>query len=886
MTRTSASSFSFSVRVLVVAVVVVATSATGTRAQSVPPNGPAGGQFVPSGSGRYIAFTSAASNLVPNDTNGSWDVFVRDRQTDTVVRVSVASDGTDRIGDSGRTQFVTDSIDISDDGRIVVFASHAPLVASDTNRCAGTVSSGDCKDIYVHDLLTGETSRVSVASDGTQSDNSSSGPSLSPDGRFVTFVSTATTLAAGDRNAQPDIFLHDRVSHATTRVSASIDGVEAYEPSFQASAANDGIVAFISERTLGDEPDSLPCRGAACKRAYVYVPGIGPRRVLLDGSLPLAEPPPLAGNSPQIISVDIDGSGPLDRVYGMLQQGFNSRMHAAMLYDRLTQRTVLLGGTGGVFTPSVTISGNGRMVSAYMEPSQILFDRVTGLRSRPPDCCQFNPLRLSADGFTAVSQPSGQISGLDVDGDAMADQWEEAMGLDPASAADAAVDSDGDTLSNLVEYQSGSHPKGTTRRYLAEGAANAFFSTRFALFNPSDTPTGVVLRFLGAGGTHATYTTSLAGRSRETLTLASSFSNIPSSDFSTVIESTTPIVVERTMTWDATGYGAHAETAMDAPETTWYLAEGATHGAFDLFYLLQNPNDEEAHVSITYLRQAPKTPIVKTYGVDPQSRRTIWVDDEGPDLEAEDVAARIESDRPIFVERAMYASTPAQPFAAGHAGAGIPAPVYQWFFAEGATGPFFDLYLLVGNPGASPARVRVRYLRTEGEPIVKTYDVGAEARLTISVNSEDPRLAETVVSMQVESIEGPAIVAERAMWWPRGRWYEAHLSAGATATSTKWGLAEVIVSESTETYILIANTGPTPGRATVSGSLCCQFDVELPAQSRVTIRPAAIPAFSQGTFAVIIESDVPTVVERTTYSTVNGVIWAAGTSALATRLRD
>lgn len=870
---------------LVIAVLIAPITAMQVRAQSIPPDGPSD-QVTPSATGRYIAFTSPATNLVPGDTNGSWDVFVKDRQTNALARVSVASDGTDRIGDSGRTQFVVDNIDISDDGRIIVFASHAPLVANDTNRCAGTVSSGDCQDIYVHDRMTGETSRVSVASDGTQGDNSSSGPSLSPDGRFVAFVSSATTLVPDDRNAQPDIFLHDRVTHTTTRVSAATSGVESYEPSFQASAANDGIVAFISERKLGDEPDSLPCRGPACKRAYVYVPGIGPKRVLLDGSLPLAEPPQILGNSPQIISVDIDGSGRWIAVHGMLQQGFISRLHAAMLYDRLTQRTLLLGTTGSNSPPSVAISGNGRMVSAYLEPSQILFDRVTGLRSRPPVCCAFiPPLRLSADGLTAVWATSGQIDSRDADGDAMADDWEEAVGLDPTTAADAVIDSDGDTLSNFEEYQAGSHPKGTTTRYLAEGAANAFFTTRLALFNPADTPTGVVLRFLGAAGTHTSYTTTLAAGARETLTLAS-LSDIPSSDFSTVIESATPIVVERTMTWDGTGYGAHAETAIDAPATIWYLAEGATHGAFDLFYLLQNPNDEQARVTITYMRPAPRTPVVKTYTVEGQSRRTIWVDDEGPALEAEDVAARIESDRPILVERAMYASTPAQPFAAGHAGAGIAAPAPQWFFAEGATGPFFDLYLLVGNPGASVARVRVTYLRAEGEPIVKTYDVGAEARLTVSVNNEDPRLAETVVSMQVESINGPPIVAERAMWWPRGQWYEAHLSAGATATGTRWGIAEVIESESTETYILIANTGTTPGRATVRGALCCAVDVELPAQSRVTIRPAAIPAFNHNTLAVIIESDVQTVVERTTYTTVNGVTWAAGTSVLATRLRE
>jgi hypothetical protein len=81
----------------------------------------------------------------------------------------------------------------------------------------------------------------------------------------------------------------------------------------------------------------------------------------------------------------------------------------------------------------------------------------------------------------------------------------------------------------------------------------AFFTTRLALFNPTTTPTGVVLRFLGGNGQTSSYTTTLAARSRETLTLTS-VSDILANDFSTVVETTEPIVVERTMTWDATGW--------------------------------------------------------------------------------------------------------------------------------------------------------------------------------------------------------------------------------------------------------------------------------------------------------------------------------------------
>ena len=75
--------------------------------------------------------------------------------------------------------------------------------------------------------------------------------------------------------------------------------------------------------------------------------------------------------------------------------------------------------------------------------------------------------------------------------------------------------------------------------------------------------------------------------------------------FSTVIESDMQIVADRTMTWDSTGYGSHAETAIEKPAMTWYLAEGATQNGFQLYYLIANPNPDPVDVRVRYLRRAP-----------------------------------------------------------------------------------------------------------------------------------------------------------------------------------------------------------------------------------------------------------------------------------------
>ena len=172
-----------------------------------------------SADGRYVTFESTGPNVVPGDTNASGDVFVHDRVTHDTTRVNVASDGTQANNSSGSKRMA-----ISGDGRYVVFDSCASnLVPGDTNRWY---------DTFVHDRVTGQTTRVSVASDGTEGDTvpyDCSGLSgvISADGRYVAFVSVATNLVPGDTNGRYDVFVHDRVTGQTRRVSMAHDGTEA-----------------------------------------------------------------------------------------------------------------------------------------------------------------------------------------------------------------------------------------------------------------------------------------------------------------------------------------------------------------------------------------------------------------------------------------------------------------------------------------------------------------------------------------------------------------------------------------------------------------------------------------------------------------------------------
>jgi len=189
-----------------------------------------------SGTGRYVAFESLASNLVTADGNGLTDIFVHDTQTGMTTRVSVNGAGVESNGDSGKAA-------LSADGRFVAFESRASnLVIGDTN---GTW------DVFVHDTQTGATIRASVNSMGTASNGQSNRPSISANGRYVTFVSAASNLVIGDINLTGDTFTHDTQTGITARVSVDSTGNEGKSSSASGDISADGrYVVFPSSAKL------------------------------------------------------------------------------------------------------------------------------------------------------------------------------------------------------------------------------------------------------------------------------------------------------------------------------------------------------------------------------------------------------------------------------------------------------------------------------------------------------------------------------------------------------------------------------------------------------------------------------------------------------------
>jgi uncharacterized repeat protein (TIGR01451 family) len=552
-------------------------------------------------------------------------------------------------------------------------------------------------------------------------------------------------------------------------------------------------------------------------------------------------------------------------------------------------RTVTFASIAGLSSATATITAT---VTAGM--GSTLVNTATVASST------FDPVTAN-NTATATSHTPG-ANPNDTDNDALPNDWETRFGLDPASGSGdngPGGDPDGDGRTNFQELQDGSHPRGFVITYLAEGATGTFFDTRIALANPTASTAHVLCRYQKDNGTVVSDYRAMVPFSRLTIDV-DGVASMADVAFSSLIEADVQVVADRTMTWGTGGYGSHAERGvLTRSATAWYLAEGATHGGFDLFYLIQNPGPVAAAVEIAYLLPAPRPPVIRSYTVAPNSRQTIRVDDVAG-LDATDVSAAIRSTNsvPIIVERAMYFTRPDQVYAAGHESAGVTAPQTRWFLAEGATGSFFNMFVLIANPSPDAAEVQLDYLLTNGTTVSRTHTVAPNSRLTLNVAEEAPALVSANMSTVATSTNAVPIVVERAMWWPAPgfNWQEAHNSPGEIVTGPRWAVAEGESggANSTQTYLLIANTSTFAGSARVmlmfEDGTTTEKVFALPASSRTNVSvEVEFPTAFGRRFGALIEAQGGTpaqiVVERAMYSNANGIIWAAGTNALATKLQ-
>jgi uncharacterized repeat protein (TIGR01451 family) len=432
--------------------------------------------------------------------------------------------------------------------------------------------------------------------------------------------------------------------------------------------------------------------------------------------------------------------------------------------------------------------------------------------------------------------------------------------------------------------------------FLAEGATGDFFDEDLLIANPNDTAAPVVVTFYPEGRSLLAEGRNLPARSGLRLSV-DAFPGLAAAAASVQVRSEDglPLAVERTQFWGAGSYGGHTETAVTGLAPQWYFAEGA-EGYFSTFLLVANPLGAPADVTLTFLREG-ESPVTTTLQVAPFSRTTIPASSL-PDLANRAFGIIVEATQPVMAERAMYFGTTAtRPWTGGAAAAGATAPSATWYFAEGATGAFFDTFILLMNPDVgNDAHVTLRYLLDSGETIDVPKVVPARGRLTVSIESEsDPRLQTAAMSVHITA-DRP-IVAERSVYWQADEgapgWSESHSSRGATVAGPRWALAEGRSGGALNfhTYVLLGNPGAQAATVNVeflpdSGAPIVKA-YNVPALSRFTVDVTAeAPELQNHSFTTLISTggDVPIVVERSMYWDGAGITWSGGSNASATRL--
>ena len=392
----------------------VATAGTGptTRVLSLDAQGgPADSnvQFIDiSATGKFVAFASAASDLVGGDTNGDTDIFRRNTITGGIQRVSIKSNEAQVEGSSDRPS-------ISADGTVIAFESSGIFTAGDSGMT----------DVFVRDISTGKTTRVSKGLGGEQPDGPAYQPSTSANGRFIAFFSEATNLVPNDDNGWADVFVYDRDNKTLERVSVSSQGAEGDGDSRAPSiSGNGGRVVFESNAQLSSADDG------GTQDIYMHNRGTGKTTLVSLNSQGYQ-----SNNSNDDPKISDDG-----RVVAFLSSATNLAVHdpaknidRPYIRDLTTKKTELAVSlwddsdlNGSLY--DLDISQSGRYVAFETNASNIVsgdsqgdfdifrYDRVTGRTIRAslahdgsqgsPDQGAFIP-RISADGRYVIFTSDG-----------------------------------------------------------------------------------------------------------------------------------------------------------------------------------------------------------------------------------------------------------------------------------------------------------------------------------------------------------------------------------------------------------------------------------------------------------------------------------------------
>ncbi len=549
-----------------------------------------------SADGRYLAFLSSATDLVTGYTPGGGTVlYLRDTVANTTVviddlspgsNISLTADGRwvtfTRAGVQvyvrdlvvGTTTLISGNASNSGGGNGVSafsFISRLPRTpgqqdyvvayrsqASDI--VAGvTKTNGAGLTIYAR-TLGGPNVLVGGIPNGTQTGNGDDFiRDISSDGRYTLFISSSSNIVAGvsDTNTE-DLFRRDLVTGTTEILTRFPNGTTGAGLPLNGRIGANGVVVFHTTAALvaGDSPGGTDM--------YVYGSIPAPS---ITGTITTSGGAPVAG-----VTLTLSGT-----TTGTTTSAAGGTYAFTSLAANGTY-TVTPSGAGQTFAPVSRTFANiaGTQIADFVASGAVpVTFRISG-QVRDLNDTGVAGVTMTLSGSASATLPTDadgryQFVGLAQGGTFTVTPSRPTFSFVPPAQ----------TFANLQSDQVASFfvaTVGTFTRYFAEGATGAFFDTTLALLNATGTPADVTVRFLKEGGGVVQQTLTLSGLARATV-VPETLTGLENGAFATVIESTQPIIADRRMEWDSTGYGSHAETSIARPETTWYLAEGATTGA-------------------------------------------------------------------------------------------------------------------------------------------------------------------------------------------------------------------------------------------------------------------------------------------------------------------
>lgn len=388
-------------------------------------------------------------------------------------------------------------------------------------------------------------------------------------------------------------------------------------------------------------------------------------------------------------------------------------------------------------------------------------------------------------------------------------------------------------------------PQRPSSRFFAEGSTGPPFDLWLLLQNPNASRTTATVTFYPEIGPPLVRQVPIEPGRRVSLHVNEI---VPPGGVAMRVDAPQPVLAERAMYF---GHSGHASLGAASPSVTWYFAEGSTAPPFETWFALFNPQDVAVTAVLRFWREDGTQQQIRVQ-IPPLSRYAIYANDLVPSA---GFATNIVADRPIVAERSMYFRD-----GGGHGSMGVKAPAHTWYLAEGRTRDGFDTWLLLANPGLSPARVTVTFMRDEGPPIVQRYAVAPRSRLSLRVND---LLPDATFGVRVEA-DAP-IVVERSMYFAAG---DGGTSLAAVAVpGLEWFLVDGSTHPPFHEYIAVLNPNADAASVAVefqrADGTTVAYQFPMPPTSRLTLDVNALVPDSDVSAHLV--ADRPVVVERTLY---------------------